>query len=182
MSRNRKTVLGYRGARPENKETTMQADKAALVMFRPGGHAVYCQPTGTASRITLSGYETPETWEPVEELVVPAGTPVLDLRPALEADPALAVRAPLLRVDLEPGEIDRWADGLPDDPVLRALALAPAAGFGSVGALAVVEAAKPPGAEPGPMDRIGVSDYVHWWTAHGARAGRWDGQRISWDD
>ena len=77
--------------------------KAFLICFGLGGHSVETAETwkdGTRVKGTLSGYDSPESFERAlargEKAEYPplAGVPVLDQRAVLRADPMLSVRSP----------------------------------------------------------------------------------------
>jgi len=149
--------------------------KPRLVEFGFGGHTVYHD-----DHSTLSGYDNPDTRkpEPDEE-----GIAALDLRPVLEKEPYLAIESPMVDVSFQDEEVERFAElvGKEDLP----FALAPAMGFGAIGALAVLEVVKKtdrPAGQYGPLDSISLPFYLHWWREHGAPIGTVKDGAIQWEE
>src|SRR5690606_9929276 len=105
-----------------------------------------------------------------------ARVPVLDKRAALEREPGLSIRSPLVDVDLEAGHIDRI-----DTKTARAMLPGLSGGFDTLALYAIAHEGRP---EPGPLDHVSLDGYIAWWVARGARLGRMDesGLRIVWSD
>jgi len=159
--------------------------KAYLVSFGLGGHSVDTAETwkdGTRSKGHISGYDSPESFECAlergEKAEYPplARVPVLDKRHILRRKPGLALRSPLVDVDLEDGAIDRV-----DTKAARLMLPALSGGFEVLAGRASAHEGKP---EPGPLDSVSLGDFIVWWVSRGARLGHMDeqGLRIVWND
>lgn len=98
---------------------------------------------------------------------------VIDKRAVVEANPGLAVMAPLCRGDLPAGRRDVFQTR--PDPVMAA-ALCDGESFGAVAALMV---AAP---DCGAFDDAAPDVYAAWWRARGAQVGVRCGDRIVWAD
>ena len=89
---------------------------AHLISFGLAGHGIEITNTwrdGYRTKGSISGYDSPESFERAlargEKAEYPplAGVPVLDKRPALRKSPALAIQSPLVDVELEDGTVER---------------------------------------------------------------------------
>src|SRR5262245_41291333 len=90
--------------------------KAHLISFGLGSHGIEFTDTwgeGSTTNGRISGYDIPESLERslerCEKAEYPpiAGVPVLDKRPAIQANPLLGIKSPLVDVGLEDGTVDR---------------------------------------------------------------------------
>lgn len=156
----------------------MNQHTAALITFGLGGHMVYFAPQEGYGQCTLSGYDSPSSfWRERPNEIIPDGTPVLDKRGVLSVNPQFSYASPLVDTRVQTGNVSRLG---PVDP-LFASAVADNQ-FGTLlrvheAAMASMEELKAASAildrlPPGPLDSIGVDDYVAWWRARGARFGR----------
>ena len=154
----------------------MKKETVKLLHFGARGHTLY------GHNFTCSGYEDPESfvkpyhwWADAPEQISrhwdnyqisPAGIPVVDSRAAVETDAGFSwvFKGPLLDVDLDDGAIDRLPDVSP-------LMLPAVAAYGQTAALLSTVAARST-PKAGPLDGVGVHDYVQGWRDHGARIGR----------
>jgi hypothetical protein len=133
----------------------MNNNIALLVTFGRGGDTVYC------SDRYISGYgspENPHAAAPNEGKIFPDGTPAIDVCKAVETNIGFryAISGPLLDVNLHDGEINECPDPSPI--------------FASAVKLI------------GPLDSVGIVDYIRGWKEHGARIGAYKNNRIIWED
>lgn len=164
--------------------------QAKLLHFGKRGHTLH------GSNVSSQGYEDPESFvkpyhwwaHPKDQMslhwggwVIPeSGIPVVDVRAAVETDAGYSwvFKGPLLDVDIADGEIERLPDVSP-------FMLPAVEAYGQVGALAETIKARRT-AKAGPLDGVGIADYVQGWREHGARIGRFfvrDGQGvIEWEN
>ncbi len=98
---------------------------------------------------------------------------VIDKAQVLDANPGLAVLAPLCRGGLPAGTRNVFRDRV--DPVMGA-ALSDPESFGGVAALMI---AAP---ECGAFDDVSPDVFAAWWGSRGARVGVRHGDRIEWAD
>ena len=90
---------------------------------------------------------------------VPAGTPVIDKRPAIDSKgAAVSLKAPLLDIERPSAFSLKGAE-----PMALAMMSDPGNGYGSILAGALVGAVN--------LDSVGLSDYVAYWRTNGARVG-----------
>src|SRR5262249_18386500 len=89
----------------------------------------------------------------------------------LDANPALAVLAPLCRGNLQPGTRDVFTTR--PDPMLAHALSRPE----SFGPLAALMAAAP---DCGAFDDVAPDVYAAWWASKGARVGQRRGDGIEW--
>lgn len=161
--------------------------RAHLISFGLAGHLVYTSDTwkdGCRVKGQISGYDTPESFVNAlsrgEKSSYPplGGVPVLDKRAVLRDQPALAIKSPLVDVDLEDGAIDRIDTGS-----ARALLPGLSGQFETLAGMAIVHALAGK-KEPGPLDSISLATFIEWWTSRGARLGHMDddGLTIIWND
>lgn len=151
----------------------MKHDIAKLVRFGRGGDTVYF---GGGSR--SEGYGSPErphaaTVRP--DRLIPDGTPVVDVRAAVVTPEGFqwVFRGPMLNPDLPDGEVSELGD-----PGIMAAALA-GSQYGDLLAIHVTD--KKPGTA-GPLDYVGIAQYVKGWREHGARIGHYLNGTIQWED
>lgn len=148
---------------------------AKLVCFGRGGDSVEY-----GGGCHGSGYGTPEQphaaeFKSPEE--IPDGTPVIDKRPAIETDDGFqwVFKGPICDPDLEDDEVfscpvpsAALAAGVVDNAYGTLLAMQASHGFNKK--------------TPGPLDKVGIKQYVQGWREHGARIGHYEQGRIVWDD
>jgi hypothetical protein len=165
----------------------MTPKTAAVISFGLGGHHIDVDHGEGYGAGSISGYDSPESFE--RNLAADrkssypplAHVPVIDKRTALEADYGLAIRSPMCSAKLAPGEVNRFADILPD-PADSLVVQAFAQGNGQQQGLAAMAVAASLGSFSG-MDFVAADLYVEWWRTNGARIGRMDetGKVILWD-
>lgn len=147
---------------------------ARLIKFGRGGDTVYC-----GHGVTCTGYGSPGNPHAAradEDLTIPDGCPVVDVRAAVEtADGYRWVFAgPMVDVDLPDGESSEC-------PIPSPMLVAGVAGneYGSL--LAIHEATKQ--ASPrGALDSVSIGEYLAGWRDHGARVGQYLGGAIVWEN
>lgn len=149
---------------------------AYLVSFGLGGHSIdifnQYGPPGT-----LSGYENPETFEQrtaagdYAEYAL-EGVPVVDKRALLRLKPGLAVSMPMHRADLAPGTSDAFTDRHRETALQMMLGLC--GGFASLATLAQSQTFSG-------MDYVATDIYLELWRQAGARIGRMQSGRITWE-
>jgi hypothetical protein len=121
-----------------------------------------------------SAYGTPEKPQASEGITIPDGTPALDIRAAIETDKGFAwvFAGPMLDPDIPDGQASLCPT--PSACMLNGLE-------GAFKTLATLQAAKPEAAAArGPLDMVGVAEYVEGWKKHGARVGAYAGGTIVW--
>ncbi len=152
-----------------------------LVQFGRGGDQVYLarlDKEDTWGGGMISGYGTPERPHAAEGFHPADGTPVLDVRPALETREGylFAFKTPMVDPELQDGLIDR----MPDPDPLFAEAVA-GNQYGSM--LSLQRLHKASGSKAaGPLDKVSVRQYVAGWAAVGARVGAYRNGEIVWAD
>ena len=160
---------------------------AALVWFGLGGHVIEFPSVRTSTGSTkssISGYDSPESFmadKPSYTDVEFEGTPVIDKCAVLSRKPSLAIKSPLVNVDLADGEEDRLsAAAVAGSMVYQATSQDPGNAFGALGRVHIAHAKASP--EPGPLDSISVPAFIEWWRSHGARIGTIHDNTIHWED
>ena len=148
---------------------------AKLVEFGRGGDTVYF-----GKGCTCSGYgdpDRPHAAAPHDDLVIPDGTPAVDVRPAIDTDEGYkwVFKGPLVNVDLPDSDVDRC----PQPDSLMACAMAGNA-FGGLLALQEVHRYNSP-KTAGPLDSVSIPVFVAGWREHGARIGHYLNGVIVWD-
>lgn len=153
----------------------MKASIARLVTFGRGGDTVYCNDS------RISGYgrpDSPHAAEPSARLVIPDGTPALDLHPALDTTEGFkwAFQGPMVDANLP-------ENAHTDCPSPSPMFAAAVAGneFGTLLALQECSRHTRPN-QPGPLDSVSIAEYVRGWKDHGARVGEYQAGRIVWSD
>lgn len=159
---------------------------AALVWFGLGGHCIEFASERTShgsSKSSISGYDSPESFEPTKSVYSDTefeGTPVIDKCAVLTRKPFLAIKSPLVNVDLADGEEDRLSTAeLQGSIVGQAVMSGPPNEFGTFAALQVRH--NKTSFEPGPLDSISVPAFIEWWRSHGARIGTIHDNTIHWE-
>ena len=155
-------------------------ERGIFISFGLGGHYIVLKGQYNG---TLSGYDSPESFEAalvggryVERDL--EGAPVVDIRAVVEDKPSLAYRAPLCGYDLADDEIDRC----PEPSDIMATAMREGGGtFGAFLGLQALHQVTTP-KEPGPLDSVSPRRLRDYWAGHGARTGRIDGNKITWDE
>lgn len=144
---------------------------AKLVKFGRGGDTVYY-----GQGRTSSGYGNPDKPHAASGEDIPDGTPAIDTREATETEAGYkwVFKGPMLNPDIADGERDECPE--PSLTMVGGLQGA----YLSSAALALAH--KRSGSkEPGPLDFVGVREYVDGWRRHGARIGQYQGGRIVWE-
>ena len=154
-----------------------------FVSFGRGGDTVYF-----SRNERCSGYGDPErphaadfTSEHKTDAIVPDGTPIVDVRSAVETDEGFswAIRGPMLNPDLPDEEID-LCPSLENSLMVHAMVAEPGNQFGALAAQQIVH--KRTQSTPGPLDSVSIAAYVQGWRDHGARIGHYENKQIVWDD
>lgn len=151
----------------------MKGYRYASITFGLGGYHA------EAGNCTLSGHSGPEQWEKgltdEEKAQEFAGAFVLDIRELVTHKPALGIICPMHKPTLKPGEVDRYGERVDlSDTISQAITRelckhSPAARV----AIATYKL--------GSLDQVATDIYVDWWRGHGARVGRVDGHKITWE-
>jgi hypothetical protein len=144
-------------------------NKISVVTFGLGGHTEYHAPREGYGQCTTSGYERPESFIQRKDLTQYEGVTVIDLRPAVEKNPMLAINAPMLDTKLPYDETDRC----PEIPEYMLAGLG-----GSFKTLAAMKTLKK---DFSGLDSVGQSLYVGWWRDAGARVGTIKDGAIEWE-
>lgn len=145
----------------------MNKDKTPkLVKFAGGGDIVYF------SSHTCSGYGSPEKPHAASGIDIPDGTPVLDIRKAIETDAGFkwVFAGPMVNVSLEADEIKKC----PQPNELFAEAVAENL-FGQL-----LQLHKEISAKAGPLDSVSIPVYLAGWLNLGARVGYYKNNEIIW--
>ena len=159
--------------------TEKQKDICRLVSFGNGGDTVYLEARSEFGGGTCTGYGKPErphaadfTSERKTNVEVPDGTPVIDIRPALETDQGYkwVFKGPMPSVKIKDEEVSACPD-LKDSLVAQAMMRDDNA-YGTMATLQLCHQAQQK-TEPGPLDMVSVSAYVKGWKEHGARIGHY---------
>jgi len=104
------------------------------------------------------------------------GVLLIDKRPAVEDNPAYAFASPMVNVDMEDGEIDRFGSRYLAEDNLIVSALKETAWGGVIHAAEIAAQVAPDKA--GPLDYVPISQYVEWWRLRGAVIYRYDGAQF----
>lgn len=149
-----------------------------LVTFGKGGDQVYY-----SRSCHSSGYGSPERPHAADfgaGPFPPDGCPVIDKCPAVDAGKgtSLAIRGPMVDVDLEPGQVDRLQD-LSGNLMVHAMASEPGNQYGRLALMQM--AARQTRQEYGPLDHVDIATYVRLWRVAGARIGHYQFGRIVWE-
>ena len=104
------------------------------------------------------------------------GVLLLDKRPVLEEQPGCAFASPMVNVDMQEGDVDRFMERLSSSDHIVLDMLKEYSGYGGV--IQAAEVASEIGAEYGPLDYVPIPVYVDWWVSRGAALYRWDGEQF----
>ena len=126
----------------------------ALIEFSKTGCKEHYKPEGDRTSSGREGYAKPENWTPSKDKEYPDGTPVLDMRPAIErGGTSVSIKAPLFKLN----------DPYKDDPFsARAEKLLNARGGYNYA-------------------KCGLEEHLAYWTRNGARLGHLKDGRIMWE-
>lgn len=151
----------------------MKRDVAKFVKFGRGGDTVYY-----GGGCVGSGYGTPESPHAAKPAEIPDGTPVIDIRDAVEtkAGYSWVFCGPMLNPDMPDGAIDYC----PEPSGIMANAMAETSYGGLLTIQKVQRSAEPKAA--GALDHVGIADYIAGWRQRGARVGQYVGGQIVWDN
>jgi len=153
-----------------------------LVSFGKGGDTAYF-----SRNSTCTGYGNPEnphaadfTSDRKTDCIVPDGTPVIDVREAVQTDEGFrwAIKGPLLNPDLPGDEIEE-CPCLDDSIMVKAMLSDPGNQFGAIAATQIVH--RHTSTKPGPLDSVSIKVFVQGWKDHGARIGHYENKHIIWD-
>lgn len=146
---------------------------ARLVSFGKGGFTVHY-----ADGSLMRGYADPDHCPEIARCE--DGTRVIDKRPAVATTAGVrwALCGPLVDVTLRRGQIERCPDPRRTTMgnAMEADAENPYAPL-----LMLQAGSRDAGATPGPLDRVGIEEYVRGWQRHGARIGQVIGGEIRWE-
>ena len=159
-----------------------------LVCFGKGGDTVYYKKIkgDSWSGGTGSGYGNPDkphaadfSKESKQSVEIPDGTPVVDMRNAVESKDgyAWAYKGPMPNVNIENDTIDKCPD-LKNSIVAQAVMSDQGNAFGGIAAMHLVSDRS----KPGPLDSVSAKAYSQGWKEHGARIGHYENRQIIWDD
>ena len=149
---------------------------AKLVHFGRGGDTVYY-----GEGCIASGYGSPERphaaklGDPVE---YPDGTPVVDVRAAVETDEGYrwVFKGPMCNPDIPDGEVDEC----PMPSAVMAGAMGEQGGpYAVLLAQHVVSKSKK---QRSGLDSVSIAEYLAGWKEHGARIGEYQNGQIVWFD
>jgi len=142
-------------------------DNAALVTFGLGGDTVHLKGGGT-----ITGYGSPE--KPHAGNDVPDGTLALDKLPALAKDEGvrLAIGGPLVKVDLDPGTVDKL--GKASSPMADFMMNDPGNGFGNILRLHNSQV----NSKYCALDHVATDIYIGLWRDIGAIVGQMQGGKF----
>lgn len=150
----------------------MEKEKIAkLVCFGYGGDTVhfsrhcYCQGYGNPER--------PHAADPSTK-TIPDGTPVVDIRPAVDRSAGAVVSMPLVDVDLPPAGVDR----LEEPSGILEIAMA-GNQFGTL--LSLQRAQRGTGDKYGALDSVAIDIYIDIARTLGARIGAYKAGAIVWE-
>lgn len=156
----------------------MEERTAKLVTFGRGGDTVEYSRWEHGS-----GYGSPENPHAADPTSheIPDGCPVIDMRPAVDAGPgvAMAISGPMVNVDLEPGEVDALCDTTPN-LMAATMKAEPGNAFGAL--LVNQEFARAQGRKYGPLDSVDLETYISLWREAGARIGTVQGGEFIWEE
>jgi len=145
--------------------------QAKLIIFAQRGDRVYC-----GGSTTISGYGTPEKPHAAAGLVIPDGCPVIDNRATVDTPEGFGwvFSGPMLDVDLPDGAVN--ACPMPSETMRAGLQ-------GAFSTLATLQTVAIATHQPrGPLDFVGIAEYVQGWKEHGARVGHYQNGHIVWEE
>jgi hypothetical protein len=148
----------------------MQNEKVVLVQFGLGGHSIIFNRKGSS----LSGYSNPENFFQENKEIIANNTPVIDKRSILEISPFLAFQSPLIDPTLQDNQIDKCPQ--PSE----AMAFGLSGSFQTL--LLLQEHHKMQSKEAGPLDSIGINDFINWWRSKGAKIGKVVNNSFVWEN
>jgi hypothetical protein len=161
---------------------TNQKRTVKLVSFGNGGDTVYFD-----DKAVCTGYGSPDkphaadfTSERKTDCLVPDGTPVIDVRPAVDTDKGFrwAIKGPMVNIDLADDDIDPCPT-LDNNIMVHAMMSESGNQFGTLAATQIVH--KKTSKEPGPLDSVSIQVFVQGWKEHGAKIGQYINKQIIWD-
>ena len=131
-----------------------------MVVFGRGGDTVYY-----SSHCTGTGYGTPENPHAAQD--IPDGVPVVDIRPAVDTPEGFrwVIIGPLVDVDLPDGQVEKCPGITP--AFLDSLEKP----YKTMAILHGIHTHSRTRNGPGPLDKVGIKQYIQGWKRHGAKVG-----------
>jgi hypothetical protein len=151
----------------------MKTEIAKLIVFGRGGDTVYysayCRSTGYGNP------ENPHAATETADRIIPDGTPVIDLRDAVETDAGFsyAISGPMVNPDLKDDDVSYCPE--PSEILAEAMQ------GNEYGALLNIHAAqKAITTAPGALDFISTAEYFRNWRERGAKIGYYKAGKFIW--